>query len=449
MNIEDKILFDENFMKKHDTQIICLLITFVLGLFSFGYAFLNYTPSHDGMMVVTNDQNWMTALGRFMVRYYISLRGALDAPWLIGMLGLIYIAIAANIIIKMFDFNEKVLTSFVICSLLLLNGTTISLATVYIYIFDVLAMAVFLCVKYDGYRSFIISSLVLSLSMGLYQSYISYAIALYIAVLIVLVMGTPDFNCFWRKGLRYGGNIILGGIIYAVLMRFSCAIYDISASTDSYNSVTNVFGLTFSNIIRLIPGCYKYFASYFLDSNIYGSTIMVIVNVLLIVLGIASYVTVFMRLEKWRVLVILLLGAITPLGLNAVYVLSGGMIHHLMTHSFSIFYLILVLPLMKLDFSEGKIASLLGNQAIISKSILVLFGILSFCIARYSNDVVYYQKLVGIGTETAMTNVVYDIERTEGYVNGETGIVILGNITEAFQARYKLKDDYTWNNHNI
>ena len=76
--------------RKKNEIIISFLYTFILGIIAYGYVFSQFTPSHDGVMTITHDQEWQTSLGRHLAQFYIKIRGPVDSPWLIGIITLFF-----------------------------------------------------------------------------------------------------------------------------------------------------------------------------------------------------------------------------------------------------------------------------------------------------------------------------------------------------------------------
>ena len=54
--------------------VIASLIMFI----GYGYVFVNYTPTHDGNMIIKANQGWELSCGRFVVWYYSKVRGIIE-----------------------------------------------------------------------------------------------------------------------------------------------------------------------------------------------------------------------------------------------------------------------------------------------------------------------------------------------------------------------------------
>ncbi|WP_022756259.1 glucosyltransferase domain-containing protein [Butyrivibrio fibrisolvens] len=419
--------------------ITVTVITFVLGFFAYGYAFTNFTPGHDGIMTVTHDQAWQTAIGRGLMQVYVKFRGQMDAPWLIGILTLIYTSIAVYMTVKAFEI-EELWKLFLVASVFTLNIAYICSATVYIYLLDIYGMALLLAVLafYFFVRcknrivGILVASVVLSLSMGLYQSYFAVTVGLFLLLFIWKVV--KEENTLKELLVLAAGELvtlIIGAGLYAVTLKVIQKITNV-APYDSYNSVSNISNLSARSVIAMIPACYKNFFYFFYKSQPYANKAFLYVNVCLTVLAIVSYAYVLYKIKNNVNRALLLVAVfVFPLGANCIYILSSGMIHYLMVFSYQLFYILLLFPVLKGYFKIGGVVA--------DRLVTAFAVVLSLIVIRFSNDILYYQKLVGEGTQASITNIVYDLERCPDY-DGGMQIVMIGDPGKAMSQNYDMLD---------
>ncbi len=332
-----------------------VIFTFILGLFAYGYVFMNFVPAHDGIMTVTHDQSWQTALGRGLMQVYVRFRGVVDAPWLIGILSLMYTAIAAYLTSNILGITDELWKIFVVSSVFVLNISYICSAAVYIYLLDIYAMALLLAVlavymlesipkKSIG---IILAGIVLSLSMGLYQSYFAVTIALFIIMFIKRTVSEKyQISEMLIYALQELGTAVIGAGLYAVTLKFIQYVTHVEPY-DSYNSVTNLSKLSIGSVIGLIPDSYKFFFDFYFKSQPYSNKVYTLINICLLVIAIISYGYIFIRMNTiWNRVFLLLALILFPLGANCIYILSSGMIHYLMVYSLQMFYILLLMPVL-------------------------------------------------------------------------------------------------------
>ena len=394
-------------------------------------------------MTVTHDQAWQTAIGRGLMQYYVRLRGQVDAPWLIGCLTLVYTSLAVYFTVKILGIEDELWKIFVVSAVFTLNISFICSAAVYIYLLDIYALSLLLAVlavwTYETINNRALavpaSGIILSLSMGLYQSYFAVAIALFIFLVIKMIMGQKDnLRTIITNALYMICTAGIGAVLYSLTLK---AIQNITGVEpyDSYNSVSNISNLSVKSVISSIPGCYRSCYNFFFKSQPYANNLFVIINVAFIILAIIMYSYCLIRFKSNvnRILLVLTI-VIFPLGANCIYILSSGMIHYLMVFSYQTFYLLMLFPLLNNDFKIG------GGTA--NRLVTALVLILSFVVIRFSNDLFYYQKLVGEGTEASITGILYDLERYPEFDENSMQIVMIGHPGIAIGQNYEMVDLY-------
>lgn len=427
----------------NDIKLV-FIIVFVLGIFAYGYGFMNFTPAHDGMMTVTHDQNWQTSIGRGLMQVYVKLRGQMNAPWLIGILALIYTSIAAWLTICVLGISEELWKYLLISSLYVLNIAYICSVTVYIYLFDIFAMALLLAImavysflkcKNDVVAIFT-AAMFLSLSMGLYQSYFAVTVCLFIIIFIIKIISEgDDIRHLLTFVLEELCVVVLGSVFYGITLKVIQLITNVSP-VDNYNSISNIQKLSFEGLLFLLPAAYENFFDFFFKSQPYANKIFTVVNTILVIIGLLSYFSVFVKTKKLSNIALLSLVILSfPLGANCIYVLSGGMIHYLMEFSYQFFYILLLLPLL-----QGNLIK--NGGVIMSRMVVVAVLTLSLIAIRFSNDILYYQKLVGEGTEASITNIIYDIEKYPGFDENTMSICLIGDPEKALSRNYEMLDVY-------
>ena len=171
--------------------------TYLLGLAAHAYCFLNLTVSHDSLRAFYIAGKYPKAsLGRIFYGAYIALtRGKIVLPWAIGVLGLFWISIAVYLIVRMFQMEKRVIV-ILVAGICVTNPSLYAIAATYLHDFDANAFAVLLAVvtvflweqamsvsrTKKKFSLLCIASVLMSLSLGIYQSYVSVAITLMMLV---------------------------------------------------------------------------------------------------------------------------------------------------------------------------------------------------------------------------------------------------------------------------
>ncbi len=130
---------------------------FLFGLLAHGYAFTNFTVSHDSLneMFLSGDiryaagsvADWKISLGRFLYPAYRTVfSGGAGTPWLSGVLSLVWVSLAVYLVSRLFSVDNALLLA-VIGALFVTNVSYSALAATYIYDLDgdMLAMLLAVC----------------------------------------------------------------------------------------------------------------------------------------------------------------------------------------------------------------------------------------------------------------------------------------------------------------
>ena len=168
----------------------CLFWVFCSGLIAHGFAYFNAAFSHDGLYQLSGtDDLFQVSLGRFLQPVWRFVRGDISAPWLTGALSLLFIALAAHLVICLLRLRRP-LWRWLVCALMTVNRTVTLLNATYTQCVDVFMLSLLLSVlavwllERGGLPSFALGALSLTASLALYQSYVSVALGLMLLLFI-------------------------------------------------------------------------------------------------------------------------------------------------------------------------------------------------------------------------------------------------------------------------
>lgn len=206
---------------------------FLIGLVVHMMRFTNVLPNHDSLFNFYSNQN-MLGSGRWFLTIACSLSGFYDLPWVIGLLSLLYMAITSVIVVDMFKIRNPIL-------ILLTGGMLISFPAVtdtvnYQFTADGFMMAMMLAAAGASMTQMELESapkkmvryaaagVLLCLSCGIYQAYISFALVLAICgFMLELLEGRRTLaECMkWigKQALLYGGALASYYLIWKICMK--------------------------------------------------------------------------------------------------------------------------------------------------------------------------------------------------------------------------------------
>lgn len=425
----------EKFKRNRNLILLCLIATFAWGMVAHAYVFFHSSFSHDALNEFNAEalgNDWKIQLGRvFVPLYRFLVRSDITLPWLIGVLSLLYISAAVFMVVKIFDISSKYLTVLT-AGILTVNITVIAQAATYMNDFDcnMLALAlpvaaVYLWKKYE--RGFLLGIILVCLSLGLYQSYISVTITLILLYLIIRLLDGKTFQDTFRKGLKSVGMLIGGGALYFVSIKVISFATGITLKSGNYNSIDTILSMSLPEIIQTTIYGYFYTCYKLLTAlSSYPAVFVGVIHVAMIAIaGLIILRRIFQKEihVKEKVLTLALI-ALLPIGMNAVYTLTGGMSHDLMHYAVWLVYLfVLLIGWWAVDHFEMVKPALMHGQLVVLSLLvfIVLWGNVQTANKAYLKKDLEYEANLSL-----FTRIVYQMECCEEYVTGETSVVFVG-----------------------
>ncbi len=414
-----------------------MVSTFFWGLLAHAMMFLEFYPSHDSLSIVSEDAIWEITLGRFCQPLYLLLRGNINSPWLVGLLSLIYLSFSLFLIIRLFDIKSTaiifVLSGFFVTNLplIVLYATYINWADIYMLALLCCCAGVYLVEKYQ--RGFIPAVLLLSVSMGLYQSYISVAIGLMIILVFINAIIEKSVLKILKKGVRFIACLICSAIFYIIFVKISLWVAQVDL-TDGYNGMLQLMRSDLHTLINLIPGVYKHFFDYYFGRTGYNTQIVQICFSLLIIIALYLWIKYMLNRQviMSQIVISVFMVVILPLGIDFIYIVSTGWAHLLMLYSFTLIYLLFLVPIDKMK----QIDTLRNNSGlkILYGICIGLSAVLIWHNITYSNGAYYYKNIIGRTNDAYMVSMLIELENNDEYVIGQTPVAIIGNFEESFMA---------------
>lgn len=419
----------------------CFFYTFVWGLVAHGYCFVNNIASHDALNNFYIAEKWSKgSFGRFFYPIYISItRGRILLPWLVGIIGVFWTALAVYLIVRIFDIQKKIIICL-ISAICITNRTVYALAATYLHDFDADLFALFLSVaavylwkiSLDATKEHIKSwlflgsgSITLSIMLGIYQSYISVTIVLIMMMVTQSLLKREDVVKVFFQGLRGILMLLISAIIYLCESKLFTFLTGINVlNNNSYNGLGNISTVLSGNFFAKIVGAYQDFAQAFLDlTAAYPGRIYLIVHGILAILIIAITIYGMTKLKWQSNVLIVLLGILMPLGMNISYILSGEMIHDIMRYAFWMIYLF-ALILIVWCVNESTLG--IKIKQIVELSVVLCIAIVIAGNIQTSNTIYVKKDLEYQSTLSYMTRVADRMEENSEYIPGETPVYFVG-----------------------
>ena len=409
------------------------------------YAYFNNFFSHDALNAIyasAVEEGWKLQLGRFLFPLYRTiLRGSLALPWVIGLFTILWGTLAVYLLAKIFDLKSFV-SILLTAGVLLVNRTVICLTSTYIYELDIDMLSVLLAVLsvwlWKKTRwGFLTGALPIVGVLGIYQCNLSVVIVLVIFVSVLTLLMEPDsFMPVLKKGLLSLLMIALGLALYYLILQAILALAGTQLVENNYNSITNAFAAKSSGLFSLLRQTYRnYFDTLFAQETSYPLVLVSLCRY--VILAATAVMLVLQCLRTKPALKNLLLAAVLlvliPLGANAAHLLNDGRSHDLMKYAIYVTALFPILLAERMPKPEVEGSKKRLVLPVLRPAVMVLVFILLFNNTLTANSIYLKKHFEQQATLSVMTRIVYDLDRTEGYVPGESPICFIGvpNLTEA------------------
>ena len=425
---------------RKNTFIYCLISTYIVGIAAHAYVFFHDSFSHDSLGAIyasKSEDLWKCALGRWLVPLYRKIvRGSISSPWLIGLLALLWIGITLYLIVELFQISQK-RHVFLLASILTVNLTVIALAATFLFELDIDMFALLLatCAVYmwRQYRwGWIIGIPLITGVLGIYQSYISVVISLIIILLINDCISKISVKSIFKNGMQGIGMLIGGGMVYLVSLKVVVAVTGQKLAS-SYNGLTNMSQIASSKLFTFIQNAYgDWIASFISPEAAYIGGLLKVANIAVLCFVIGGLIAIFIdkNLNMLNKIMVFVLAAVLPIGMNISCILSGGMVHVLMRYSFWLFYAWALLLIQRLKHSSLKekkrFKYMASGGAVLSIAILIVI----WNNFQAANAVYLKKDMEQKATLAMMTRVTERLEVMPGYEQGQSPVVFVGTISD-------------------
>lgn len=400
------------------------LSAFICGLLIHMPAMLMDVPNHDGLSSMYFSQNMITS-GRWFLAAVCAASSFYTVPWIIGLIGILELAITAVLIRRIFEV-ENAVTIFIISALLVAFP---SLASTFAYVFTLdgymagLLLAV-LAVYAAKKGRYILGGISLAFSLGTYQAYLPFAMLLSIC-LVWEKMASGEKSAI-KKCLEYVYMGMIGAVLYLVLLNVLLAIE--GKVLDTYQGIDNLENTGLSARIASLPHLYKDFASFTFSKGFLTGNVCAAAGGILAVCAAASalYLIIKNSLYKkaWFYFVLLITAVLVPVSANVVLIITPDVKYHLIMRYQWVLFVIACVVLCdkcvgKIDRAKFQtclswVSALAGLVIIISYAVTDNIG--------YTNLQRMYEK-----TYAYTVRLLDRIEQTPGYYQG-VPVAIMGVI---------------------
>lgn len=265
--------------------------TFVIGLLIHLYKFTNTLPVPDSLYSVYSAEDILGS-GRWFLSTACVISSFYDLPWFNGLLAVCYIALTAAVVTDIFDMENPVciiLTGGLLASFPAMTETMYFEYTADGYMLAMLLASLSVRLSLPGDRQYtsrrktIAAAVLLCLTAGIYQAYVSFALMLWLAYLIMSLLSDrlsrADYTAWMKKMLI----VLFGGMIaYYGIWKLLMAVRGTGAN--DYLGINEVGQK--KSPVQLLYAAYNSYHNiffYFTDANNtkeYGPSVMTVLHII-------------------------------------------------------------------------------------------------------------------------------------------------------------------------
>lgn len=394
---------------------------FLAGLVTHMPILLSDIPNHDGLSSMYFDQNMITS-GRWFLTVACGFSSYYTLPWLIGLIGLLWLACAAVALTELLGLKDRVVITLV--SGLLVTFPALTSTFAYVYTLDGYMMALFLSVVsvllVGKWRyGFVAGAVCLAFSMGIYQAYLPFAVILCMYAIVMLALESGSVGGKIRKGLKYLYMGAIGAALYYVILQILLRVQ--GKTLADYQGISGMEGSgSFTGLKDTLFHMYRDFFSFTFKGNVlFHNVFSLAALIALAVLTAITLLRMFLQKKWWKnpyfFIIIGLLALGCPVASNLILVISPNVTYHLLMRYQWILYPILMLAFVSRygGWGQEKRTGGLSAWAVCLSAFVMVFCYLVTDNIAYSNLQKRYEK-----TYAYCVRLLDRIEGTEGYYQG-------------------------------
>ena len=402
----------------------CVLVGYLVHL----YAFTNIIPNGDGLSRVYDLQQ-MTVSGRWFLHYATALNNFTQMPAVIGALSLILLGLAAALSVDVLKIRSHVLAGA--CGAVMAAFPCMGYTFLYMFTASAYCLAIFMAVLSVWLArrckvGFMLGVILLAMTMGTYQVYVTVAIALSVLCVVRQIMESENtFRSELLFGLKLMAYIALGAVVYYAVLLVFLKVKDLELLSylgmDAASS-----GYPIAQLPRLVLDTYKQVIAFFFipgSANGFGNFFFLLLNLGALALGGLAFINWLAgeKREMWRVLTVLGLLAIFPLAVNFGQIISPYSVPTpLMKYAYVFVYLAVFLFV---DVTDG-----VGKVPTAVPAVIWVLPLLLFCLN--TNNILYTASAQAHrAAESYLTRLMARVESCEGYERGME-VVFVGAIPD-------------------
>lgn len=411
---------------------LCFITGVLTGWLTHFYMLTHKLPNWDEANNLTSYGSG-DYLGRWFLKYIHPLGSSYSMPAVHGMLFIIFLSLSACLVLAILDLHTT--TAAILVPALMVTFPSVACTMTFMFMAHTSGMAIFMiCLAVYLLRKYkwgwLPCAVLLICSLGVYQSYISIAIALMLMGMISDMLSGKDFVTTVKRGILCVVVLFAAVGIYMWL----CHVFYPNIDNETYGGIGNMGNIAVSQMPRLIARCYKRFLEYFIWKPFaFMSKTMQQMNILTCVLAVVFGIYHIVKGKMYRraldCILYCILCLFMPLAVAFVYFMApDAPFSMVMLYAYVMIY-ITVIMLWEKAISYWQKEQSIKWRGIVSR-VLAWAMVLCIMVSCYCNYLIsntaYMRMEISYERVTSYFNrIIERVEATDGFQNGDK-VAMLG-----------------------
>lgn len=408
----------EKVLKKLNDRIlpqwkVCFFASVIVGLIAHLYKITNWLPNWDSLVFRYDSQN-MINLGRWFLPVVCSFSSFYDLPFLNGIVAILFHGFGAVCICKILGVKRKI-TAFLIGAVIV-SFPTVTSVMMYNYVADGYSIAFFLSTLAALYMTdkkpkYILASLLIALSTGIYQAYITVTIMLVLLKLIdEIIYNNATFGDVLKKSVLMLLSGILGMVLYSVVLKVLLGVFSVELL--DYQGVNETATLSNINLFASLYVVKETFVKCFFDLS-GGVNVYVALNAFVLIFTLVCYIGHIVKNKVYKkpinIVAIVVLGVALVMGAGALAFINAYVdYHNLMLMGYSVFYLFFLI-LYEKGKEKNETHTRIKCWTVFLTALVIVANQVVISNVSYHKAQIAYEKSYGV-----LIRIAHRIEQTPG-----------------------------------
>ena len=421
---------------------MCFFAALLAGFFAHFYKIANWLPNWDSLVFRYDSQN-MVALGRWFLPVVCSVSSFYDLPFLNSVIAILFHALGAVSICRVLNVKKNV-TAFLIGAMIV-SFPTVTSVLMYGYVADGYSIAFFLscvaaeCLVKNKRWGLFVAPILIALSVGIYQAYVTVTIMLVLVCLIEeIVCQEQKTLMVVKKGIKIFTSGFCGMLLYYAVMKTSLMVS--GAALLNYQGLNSVTSFEGFDILASLYTIKETFIDFFFDFS-KGINLFVLLNIVCVLFAACMHIRfaymnkAFEQLSK--IVALVFFAVMLVIGAGALAFINSGIdYHNLMLMGYCAFYLLFII-LYERGGKEGEKFESFKCWFVLIISALIIFNSVIIANVSYHKAQMAYEKSYGV-----LIRIVDRIEQTPNARECEE-ILVIGSLEDSLDYSVTFPPDIT------